>query len=473
MLTTGASAQTGYSSTSFPNDPYIYQVGFGNQFASEALPGVLPLGQNTPQKLKYGLYAEGINGTSFTSPRNQNQRTWFYRIRPSVSHDGFARTVVQVPDLVSDFTTANPKVRPNPTQIAWDSFQLPKDGDVVDFLEGLKTIGGLGSAASREGLAIHVYLANNSMQHKAVVNSDGDFLFIPEVGRLDIQTELGRLMVHPGEIAVVQSGLKFKVGLPDGPSRGFVKEVYGAHFELPELGPIGANGMANIRDFEHPVASFDIDQSNKWEVIYKIGGELFTCNMDHTPFDVVAWHGNYVPYKYALEKFIAVGNITKDHTDPSVFCVLTIKSKVPGISLADFCVFVPRWDVANGTMRLPYFHRNCAAELIGFLKGRQPWTGWSPLNFHTSFCPHGISGDDWKIGTTMDLVPQYIGEGSLLFLIETTSLLLMTDFALNSKEFRGERDPALWKNLGPNFLDHIDEVNAELKAAGRPLLGEQ
>ncbi|KAL4247472.1 homogentisate dioxygenase family protein [Abortiporus biennis] len=471
MSMTGTSAQTGYSSKSFDNDPYIYQVGFGNQFASEALPGVLPLGQNSPQKIKYDLHAEGINGTPFTALRNHSQRTWFYRIRPSVSHDGFSHEIVSVGDLVSSFTTANANVRPHPSQIAWDKFPLPEDDSTVDFLDGLKTIGGLGSACSREGMAVHVYLAKSSMGNKAVVNSDGDFLITPVIGRLDIQTEMGRLMVHPGEIVVIQSGLKFKVGLPDGPSRGYVKEIYGAHFELPELGPLGANGMANPRDFEHPVASFDIDQTNHWEVIYKIGGELFKCKMDHTPFDVVAWHGNYVPYKYALEKFIAVGSITKDHTDPSVFTVLTVKSKTPGIPLADFCAFVPRWDVATGTMRLPYFHRNCATEMIGFIKGSLK-SGWGTLNCHTNFCPHGVTGDEWEIGTTMDLVPMYVGEGTLLWLLETTPLMLFTDYALKNKEFF-VRDSQHWKNLGPKFLKHIDQVNEDLRASGRPVLGQQ
>ncbi|KAL4247480.1 homogentisate dioxygenase family protein [Abortiporus biennis] len=465
----GTSAPTGYSSTSFLNDPYIYQVGFGNQFASEALPGVLPIGQNSPQKNKYDLYTEGINGTSFTAPRALNQRTWFYRIRPSVSHDGFSGNSTQVPDLVSDFTSANPKVHPYPTQTAWDTFPLPKDDGKIDFMHGLKTIGGLGSATARDGLAFHLYLANRSMENTAVVNSDGDFLFIPEVGKLDIQTELGRLMVHPGEIAVVQCGLKFKIGLPDGPSRGYVQEIYGTHFELPELGPLGANGMANVRDFEHPVASFDIDQSNQWEIIYKIAGQFFTCKQGHTPFDVVAWHGNYVPYKYNLEKFITVGSITKDHTDPSIFCVLTVKSKTPGICLADFCVLAPRWDVVTKSMRLPYFHRNIATEVVGTLKGKQP--GWDALNLHTGFCPHGPSADAWKEYTVKDLVSEMIYEGALLFLLETTTPMLLTEFALKCKEF-SDRDVRLWKNLGPNFLNHIDEANAELKALGRPLLGQ-
>ncbi|CAL1716074.1 unnamed protein product [Somion occarium] len=446
-------AKAGYT-ISVESEPYIYQVGFGNSFASEALDGVLPIGQNSPQKVKYDLYAEDISGTTFTTPRAQNQRTWFYRIQPSVSHDGFKTSKEQNPCLESDFSPSNPKVHVKPTQMSWDPFKLPTVNEQVDFVEGLKTMGGNGSAVSHEGLAIHVYMANTSMQKKAFVNSDGDLLIVPQEGRLDIQTELGKMMVRPGEIVVVQSGIKFKVSLPDGPSRGYVQEVYGAHYELPELGPLGANGMANVRDFEHPVASFDIDQSD-WEVQYKIGGKLFSCFQDHTPFDVVAWHGNYVPYKYALEKFITVGSITKDHTDPSVFCVLIVKSKIPGLSLSEFCVIGPRWDVASQTFRPPYFHRNTAGELIGVIFGDRAMgpPGFAPggMNYRTSFCPHGITTEVFKAGSEMELAPMRVGEGSLLFLIEPSTMLMLTDYAVKGNGFQG-------KSLVSFVLDCMSDV---------------
>ncbi|KAJ3480562.1 hypothetical protein NLI96_g8259 [Meripilus lineatus] len=444
MGVSGASAKAGYS-TAGPQDPYTYQVGFGNSFASEAIPGVLPVGQNSPQKCKYELYAEG----------------------PSVSHDGFTNPP-QNPDLESDFSPRNPKVHITPTQVAWKPFDIPSGDKKVDFIEGIKTMAGTGGAVAHEGLASHVYVANSSMEKKAFVNSDGDMLIIPQQGRLDIQTELGRLFASPGEIVVVQSGIKFKVALPDGPSRGYIQELYGAHYELPELGPLGANGMANVRDFEHPVANFDVDQSN-WEVVYKIAGETFTCHQDHTPFDVVAWHGNYVPYKYALEKFITAGSITRDHTDPSIFCVLTAKSKTPGIPLVDFCVLGPRWDVASHTFRPPYFHRNCATELIGFIKGditsrADSWKAGG-LSYHTNFCPHGVTATDHTRGTEMELVPMWVGEGVYVWLVETACTLMVTEFALQNKGFH-EQDVGLWKGLGPKFLNHLEEANADLKAAG-------
>ncbi|KAI0073776.1 homogentisate 1,2-dioxygenase [Panus rudis PR-1116 ss-1] len=470
MATQSVTADSGYvTSGDRTKDPYNYQVGFGNSFASEALPGVLPVGQNSPQKVKYDLYAEGINGSPFVAPRAVNRRTWFYRIQPSVAHDGFS-TAPQNPLLESDFSASNPKVHLNPAQIAWSPFELPKDSVKVDFIDGLKTIGGSGGAVQREGVAVHIYTANTSMGKKAFVNSDGDFLIIPQIGRLDVQTEVGKMMVRPGEIVVIQSGLKFKVSLPDGASRGYVQEIFGSHFELPELGPLGANGLANIRDFEHPVASFDVDQSN-WDIIYKAGGVLFKCQQDHTPFDVVAWHGNYVPYKYALEKFIVAGNVNRDHADPSTFCVLTVKSKVPGIALVDFCAIVPRWEVTTDTFRPPYFHRNTAAELIGFIYGarREPAFQDGAINYRTSFSPHGVTSDQYEEAREEELVPTKLGEGSLAFLIEPSVPLLFTDFALKSNNFFAQ-DVGPYRSHGPLFLRNIDQVNSELKALGRPEL---
>ncbi|KAK7690989.1 hypothetical protein QCA50_006092 [Cerrena zonata] len=440
-------AHTGYSAST-KGDPYTYQVGFGNHFASESLDGVLPIGQNTPQRLKYDLYPEGISGTAFTTPRAHNQRTWFYRIQPSVSHNGFDTTEVAKNDLESDFAPSNPKVHVSPTQVAWKPFILPSGNEQIDFIQGLKPL--------------------EETANKAFVNSDGDFLIIPQEGRLDIQTELGKLMVKPGEIIVIQAGLKFKVSLPDGPSRGYIHEVFGVHYELPELGPLGANGMANVRDFEHPVAGFDVDQSD-WEVVYKLGGQLFTCRQDHTPFDVVAWHGNYVPYKYDLNKFTIAGNLNKDHSDPSVFCVLMAKSKMPGRSLTEFCVVGPRWDVAEGTFRPPYFHRNTAGELLGVIMGERSTPGFEPggMNYRPGFCPHGVGDEVFKAAIEAELVPKKIGEGSLVFLIEPADLIMLTDFALNKNNGFDVMDVSPWKGLGPNFLKHIPDINAQLKAAGR------
>ncbi|KAF9460311.1 homogentisate 1,2-dioxygenase [Collybia nuda] len=471
--TSGASAQSSFTTVSSERDPYQYQVGFGVRFASEALPGTLPQGQNSPQKNKYDLYTEGITGSSFVAPRAEMLSTWLYRIRPSVAHQGFT-PLPGNPDLESHFFPTNPKVHVSPTQLAWHPFDIPSGDAKVDFIDGLKTIAGNGDPALREGLAIHMYLANASMDKKAFVNSDGDMLILPQQGRLDVQTEFGKLMVRPGELLVIQRGIKFKVILPDGPSRGYIHEIFGSHYVLPELGPLGGHGLANPRDFESPLASFDIDQS-PWKIVYKLCGKLFECNQEHTPFDVVAWHGNYVPYKYAMEKFTNVGSISKDHIDPSIFCVLTAKSKQHDVPLADFLIFSPRWDVASGTFRPPYYHRNSSSEFMGLIYGvyggRSDAFQPGGASYEAGFCPHGVSYEEFKKATDADLAPRRVHEGTISFMLETSMMLTMTDYAMKRSGKLHEHEPKMWDNLKGQFLNHLDEINADLKAAGRPPLG--
>ncbi|KAF9448554.1 homogentisate 1,2-dioxygenase [Macrolepiota fuliginosa MF-IS2] len=475
LATSGATAQTAFATQPHAKDPYKYQVGFGNLFASEALPGVLPDGQNSPQKNKYSLYNEGMTGASFVAPKQENTKNWLYRIRPSVAHQGFSRLPTN-PDLESNFLPLNPKVHVSPTQLAWYPFKLPSDKEKVDWVDGLKTIAGNGDPTLREGLAVHVYVANASMGKKAFCNNDGDMLILPQQGRLDIQTEFGKMMVRPGELCVIQRGMKFKVILPDGPSRGYAQEVYGAHYALPELGALGGNGLANPRDFETPIACFEIDQS-PWDIVYKVSGELHTCHQGHTPFDVVAWHGNYVPYKYAMEKFIFVGSISRDHIDPSVFCVLTAKSKQPGVPLADFLIFGERWDVADNTFRPPYYHRNSSTEFMGLIYGNYGGRSDSFLpggaSFETNFCPHGVSYDVWKDATERKQVPEKISQGTLAFMFESSMPFTITDYAMNRCGTKHEHEPKMWDDLRANFLNHLDEVNADLKAAGLPQLGSR
>nr|ALJ82903.1 homogentisate 1,2-dioxygenase [Irpex lacteus]ALJ82904.1 homogentisate 1,2-dioxygenase [Irpex lacteus] len=465
-----ASAKSGYS-VQRKHDPYQYQVGFGNSFASEALPGVLPIGQNNPQKVKYDLYTEGINGTPFTTPRENNERTLFYRIRPSVAHLGFELTKQQNTNLEAEFSLSNPRQHISISQLRWDPLPIPSPNTKVTFIDGLATLLGNGGPMSREGLAIHLYSANASMEKAAFVNSDGDFLIVPVEGKLDIQTELGKLMVEPGEIAVVQRGIKWKVVLPDGSARGYIQEIFGSHYELPELGPLGANGLANVRDFEHPVAHFDIDQT-PWDVIHKLGGKYFTCKQNHTPFDVVAWHGNYVPYKYDLDSFIGVGSITKDHPDPSIFTVLTARSKTPGAALADFAIFKERWDVAENTFRPPYFHRNTCMEVVGAIKGSfegrsedEPAGG---LTYESGFSPHGINPKAFAEGTEGELVPTKIGKDSIFVLFESSMMCTITDFGI--KNTKGGHEASIYEGHAPKFLKYIDEINGQLKASNLPAL---
>ncbi|KIM39361.1 hypothetical protein M413DRAFT_198003 [Hebeloma cylindrosporum] len=475
LSASGATAKGAFSTRPTEKDPYQYQVGFGNLFASEAIPGVLPEGQNSPQKCKYDLYNEAMTGSSFVAPRAENLHTWIYRIRPSVAHQGFTR-LPDNPDLESCFLPLNPRVHISPTQLAWHPFSLPPDSDKVDFVDGLKTIAGNGDPTLREGLAIHMYLANTSMERKAFCNNDGDMLILPQQGRLDIQTEFGKIMVRSGELCVIQRGMKFKVLLPDGPSRGYIQEIYGSHYALPELGPLGGNGLANPRDFETPVASFDIDQ-HPWSIVYKVCGQLHLCAQEHTPFDVVAWHGNYVPYKYAMEKFINVGSISRDHIDPSIFCVLTAKSKQPGVPLADFLIFSPRWDVASGTFRPPYYHRNSSTEFMGLLYGAYGGRsdGFQPggASYETGFCPHGVSYEEFKKASEADLAPMRIHEGTIAFMFESSMMFTITDYAMKRSGKLHEHEPKMWDDLKGQFMNHLDRVNADLEAAGLPKLGGQ
>jgi homogentisate 1,2-dioxygenase len=455
----GATASAGFTSRPSAGDPYSYQVGFGNRFATEALPGVLPAGCNTPQRCKYDLISEQLNGTPFVSPRASLLNAWFYRIQPSVAHKPLKRKASN-PDLEAVFTPTNPNAVFTPQDLGWDKFPLPSDAEEVDFVDGLKTIGGHGDPAAKEGLAVHVYLANASMKKRAFCNNDGDMLILPQEGRLDIQTEFGRLMVRPGELAVIQAGMKFTVRLPDGVGRGYVQEVFGSHYELPELGPVGSNGMAMPRDFEIPVASFDVDQS-PWTVVVKLVGQLFTYEQSHTPFDVVAWHGNYTPYKYALKKFINSATVDRDQSDPSIYCVLTAKSKISGVSLSDFLIFTPKWQVTSNTFRLPYYHRNVATEIMGMMYGSWALSSHlepGGLTYEPSYMPHGESYKLFKEATTAALVSHRAAEESMAFMMHISGHVSLTKYAL---ERCGNLQPVpedMWDDFKPGFLNHLDDI---------------
>ncbi|KAJ5638602.1 homogentisate 1-2-dioxygenase [Penicillium herquei] len=424
------------------NDPYQYQAGFGNSFESEAVPGTIPHGQNSPRNVRFGLYAEQVTATAFVAPRHANKKAWLYRARPAVAHQGFTE-LPDNEDTESNFLPLNPRIHVSPTQLAWHPFDIPESGD-VDFVSGLKTIAGSGDPTLREGLATHVYVANTNMTKKAFVNSDGEFLIVPQQGALDIQTEFGKLYVQPGELVVIQRGLRFRVDLPDGPSRGYILEVWGTCFELPELGPLGANGLANARDFLSPVAHYEIAQE-PWEIVYKLGGKFFKSTQNHNPFDVVAWHGNYVPYKYDLTKFVNVGSISVDHIDPSIFCVLTAKSRDLTSPLADFLTFSPRWDVASHTYRPPYYHRNVASELMGLIYG-----------------DYGGRSDAFKPGSVSfecGMVPSRggISEASIAFMFESSRPFTITEYAWKSDK-KHEHEPKMWDSLVDNFSKHAKEI---------------
>ncbi|RDW80198.1 homogentisate 1,2-dioxygenase [Coleophoma cylindrospora] len=471
--TFGASSSSPFVTPPTATDPYTYQTGFGNRFASEAIPNTLPIGRNTPQKCKYELYSEQLNGTSFVSSRASVQHAWFYRIRPSVAHRAMSK-INSTPQIEANFTINNPKVSFVPHTLTWAQFPIPSSSESVDFIQGLKTISGHGDPVTKEGLSVHMYTANTSMGKRAFASHDGDMLIMPSQGRLNIQTEMGRMMVAPGEVAVIQAGIRFKVSLPDGPVRGYIQEIFGAHYELPELGPLGSNGMAAPRDFQTPVASFDID-STSWEIVYKLAGKLYQCQQDHTPFDVVAWHGNYAPYKYDVSRFIPSAVVDKDQSDPSVYIVLMARSKIPGVALTEVMMFPPKWTV-NDSFRPPYYHRNVATEIMGLVYGS--YAGSSKdlqvggLSFQSSFMPHGETYETYKEASEMELTPVRTGEGSLAFMFHIGNHCAVTDYALESTGVLIENDPKLWDSVQGGFLNHLEEVNSDLLAAGRKPLGE-
>ncbi|KAL4936441.1 hypothetical protein BDV06DRAFT_93318 [Aspergillus oleicola] len=449
------------------NDPYEYQAGFGNSFESEAVPGTIPHGQNSPRNVRFGLYAEQVTATAFIAPRHANKKAWLYRARPAVAHQGFTE-LPDNKDTESSFLPLNPRIHVSPTQLAWHPFDIEEAE--TDFISGLKTVAGSGDPTLREGIATHVYTANKSMTKKAFVNSDGEFLIVPQQGALDIQTEFGPLYIQPGEIIVIQRGLRFRVELPDGPSRGYILEIWGSQFELPELGPLGANGLANARDFLYPNAKYEVVKE-EWDIIYKLGGKFFKSTQQHSPFDVVAWHGNYVPYKYDLTKFVNVGSISVDHIDPSIFCVLTAKSRDLTAPLADVLIFSPRWDVASHTYRPPYYHRNAASELMGLIYGsyggRSEDFAPGSISFECGMVPHGVAYEEFKAATESDPPVGRISEGSIAFMFESSRPFTITEYAWRSSK-RHEHEPAMWDSLVDNFSGYAKEVEELLakKAKG-------
>ncbi|KAH7155952.1 homogentisate 1,2-dioxygenase [Dactylonectria macrodidyma] len=441
------------------NDPYEYQPGFGNSFESEAIPGTIPRGQNSPRNVRFGLYAEQMTSSAFVAPRHSNLKAWLYRARPAVAHRGFT-DLPDNKDTESNFLPINPRVHVSPTQLAWLPFDIPKDYEEVDFIGGLRTVAGSGDPTLREGLATHIYVANASMKDKAFVNSDGDFLIVPQQGPLDITTEFGPLYVQPGEICVIQRGQRFQVKI-EGPSRGYILEIWGSNFELPELGPLGANGLANARDFLYPKAKYEITSGKLWSVTYKLGGKFFQSTQMHSPFDVVAWHGNYVPYKYDLTKFVNVGSISVDHIDPSIFCVLTAKSRDPAAPLADFLIFSPRWDVASNTYRPPYYHRNVASELMGLIYGdyggRSDEFQPGSVSFECGMVPHGVAYEQFKAATEAEPPVMQISQGSIAIMFESSRPFTITDWAWNSNK-KHEHEPKMWDNLVDNFSGYKAEI---------------
>jgi len=405
-------------------DALRYMSGFGGHFETEAVAGALPKGRNSPQRPAFGLYTEQLSGSSFTAPRHENRRSWLYRMRPTADH----RPFVAYPGtpLFGAAASAQPLA---PNRLRWNPPELP---DGTDFVDGLVTLLQARAPQDLEGCAVHAYRATKGMDGRVLVDADGELMIIPQHGALELQTELGRLEVAPGTIAVVPRGVKFRVQLPQGEARGYVAENYGAPFRLPELGPIGSNGLANPRDFETPVAWFE-DRDEPTEVIQKSLGRLWTTSLDHSPLDVVAWHGNYAPYRYDLSRFNVIGTVSFDHPDPSIFTVLTSPTTVPGRANADFVIFPPRWMVAEDTFRPPWFHRNVMSEAMGLISGAYDAKaeGFQPggLSLHNLMSSHGPDVESWEKASAAELKPMKI-DGTMAFMVETCWPYRPTDWAL-------------------------------------------
>lgn len=422
-----------------------YMTGFANEFASEAIAGTLPVGQNSPQKVKHGLYAEQLSGTAFTAARHENRRTWLYRIRPSVLHGKFK----QIDNRLLRYKPFD-EVVPTPNQLRWDPLPLPKEP--TDFVQGLVTIAGNGDLTATRGSAVHLYAINKSMTDRFFYNADGELLLVPQSGALVLRTECGVMNVAPGEIAVLPRGMKFQVQLGEDQASGYVCENFGPHFRLPALGPIGANGLANARDFETPVACYE-DLSANCKLVSKFCGNLFEATIDHSPLDVVAWHGNYVPYKYDLNRFSAVNTVTFDHNDPSIFTVLTSPSEFPGTANCDFVIFPSRWLVAERSFRPPYFHRNVMSEYMGLIHGSYDakQDGFVPGggSLHNCMSAHGPDAATFDKASTVDLKPTYM-DGTLAFMFESSMVYAPTRFAAETPLLQLDYRHC-WDGLKSNF----------------------
>jgi homogentisate 1,2-dioxygenase len=415
--------------------PLAYLSGFANEHATEAIEGALPQGRNSPQRPPLGLYAEQLSGTPFTAPRHANRRSWLYRILPSAMHVPFRR-IDNGLWRGAPFTEAEP----SPNRLRWDP--LPMPAAPVDFVDGVATMGGNGDVAARSGVAIHIYRTTKSMTDRVFSDADGELLIVPQQGRLLLRTELGIIDAAPGEIAVVPRGIRFRVELPDGAARGYVCENYGALFTLPELGPIGANGLANPRDFLAPVAWYE-KRRVETESVVKFAGNLWATTLDHSPLDVVAWHGNYAPYKYDLARFMTLGTVSFDHPDPSIFTVLTAPTDTPGTANCDFVVFPPRWMVAEDTFRPPWFHRNLMSEFMGLIHGvyDAKAEGFVPggASLHNSFAAHGPDRATFERASAAELRPQKIAD-TLAFMFETRLVIRPTEFALTTPALQRDYD---------------------------------
>ena len=424
-----------------------YLSGFGNHFESEVLSGTLPIGQNSPQKCAYGLYGEQLSGTPFTAPNATNERTWVYRIRPSVKHvNRFQKTDYpywkSAPYIKDDIISLG--------QYRWSP--VPHEDAPLDWLSGMRTMTTAGDVNTQIGMAAHIYLVTQSMKHSYFYSADSEMLIVPQEGTLRFHTELGVIDCAPQEIVIIPRGLVYRVEVLEGPARGFAIENYGLKFELPYRGPIGANCLANARDFKTPVAAYeDTDAPSRLTV--KWCGAFHETKIDHSPLDVVGWHGNYAPTKYDLNHFCPVGAVLFDHPDPSIFTVLTAPSGIEGTANIDFVLFRDRWAVAENTFRPPWYHKNVMSELMGNIHGQYDakLTGFVPggMSLHNMMLPHGPDRDAFEGASNAPLKPVKL-ENTMSFMFETRFPQHLTEFAANEAPLQDDYVEC-WSDLDKKF----------------------
>jgi len=426
-----------------------YMSGFGSEFATEGLEGALPEGRNSPQRVAYGLYAEQLSGTAFTAPRHANRRSWLYRIRPAVLHTPFQL------DAEGAFHNRFEEMPATPNQLRWNPLPLPSTP--TDFIAGLFTVAGNGSAASQSGCGVHMYVANKSMDGRYFYNGDAELLIVPQLGRLRLATEFGVLEIEPQEIAVIPRGVRFRVELLDAEARGYVAENFGAILGLPDLGPIGSNGLANPRDFLTPVACYE-DVEGDFDLVAKFQGRLWSARIGHSPLDVVAWHGNLAPYKYDLRHFNTIGSISYDHPDPSIFTVLTSQSDTPGTANMDFVIFPPRWLVMEGTFRPPWYHRNVMSEFMGLIHGEYDAKeagkngGFVPggASIHNCMSGHGPDAGSFEKAVKADTTKPQKVANTMAFMFETRFAFHPAHQAMESSALQADYHEC-WKDLKKHF----------------------
>ena len=422
---------------------------------SEALPGALPKGQNNPQQCPYGLYAEQLSGTAFTLPRFKNQRSWLYRIHPSVQHSKM------IPSEVSGLGRSKNESRTfvvEPNQLRWNPENVPSQAEIeLNFVNGIHTTAMHGDPCGKEGLAIHTYRVNSSMEKRSMTNADGDLLIVPQQGILTIRTEFGIIKIEPNEICVIQRGMRFSVNVENETvNRGYILEIFSSHFVLPDLGPIGSNGLANAQDFQVPVAAYENKQED-WILYTKFGGDMFEMHQTFSPYNVVAYSGNYVPYKYDLRKFCCLNSVTYDHPDPSIYTVLTCPSHESGTAVADFVIFPPRWMAMEHSFRPPWFHRNTMTEYMGMIWGEYDAKkgGFVPggASLHSCMAPHGPDATTFANASDPNIVdtqkPEFFDRG-LAFMFETCYILKVNEKALKGDDIQHDYQDC-WKSMPDTF----------------------